>query len=579
MMPGKRRAALAALTCAMVWSVGCEQPDWTNPEYVKSQLTSPEVTKIRVAIGEVAKMDKDALAPYAKELTDLYMGDAISETERGEVMGVLLRLGAEEAKAAYIKELETNASGKAGVAAGVLADLKVKDALPAMLKVLEAGGDPDMQVAILQAMETMPDVSMLPALTKILQKDTDNTQIRLLSYACDILGDIALEKPAALSEDMIDATIVATFKTNAMGQNLARTCGAAVQKIGPSAVPKLVQVYKQENQAVMGLLLKYNDAKSKFGFPPLLATKRAGAIMTAMRAKPLPGLIVEKLDQDIGVPEIFKNNRPAYDGWNIVFVQTLEEQTLSLGELGAVEHKGFLVDVLRDKMAEKWRLALKGDPKVQTVVRQNAAIALSKLGDRSVADELLDAAVNDRIAKLEEVAKHFESKGQPMATSERYSFNVTAARAFAALATGADKEKYSKALSGIKKDEVGLRVELAKVAGMLATAVECDAAADKVACYSGKLSSGDEMVREKAVFELGMMPSDKAAPALTKALSVDSMATRELVEFFLYRHPTKDAIPAIDKLLEAQKESSDPAVRIDNNRLEALKVYITHHAK
>ena len=110
-----------------------------------------------------------------------------------------------------------------------------RDALPSMLELLETSADPDTQVSVLQAFETMPDISMLPALTTILQKDTDNTQIRLLSYSCDIVGDIALERPSALSDETLDALVVSAFKVNAVGQNLWWECGRAIRKLGAPA--------------------------------------------------------------------------------------------------------------------------------------------------------------------------------------------------------------------------------------------------------------------------------------------------------------------------------------------------------
>ncbi len=578
MMLGIRRAALVSMTCAMLFGTGCEQPDWTNPEYVKSQLNEADGTKIRVAIGKIKEMSGEDRKPYGKELANLYMGEELNEIERKDVMDFLLTMRSEDAKEAYINELETNSSKLGGKAATVLSDMGAKDALPSMLKLLETSADPDTQVSVLQAFETMPDISMLPALTTILQKDTDNTQIRLLSYSCDIVGDIALEKPAALSDETIDALIVSLFKTNATGQNLATTCGVAVQKLGAPAIPKLVAVYKQENKAVQSLLLKYNTAKAGFGFPPLLATKRAGVMLAALRAKELAPLIAERMDKPTETPKMLKGD--AYEGWNKVLVQMAEEQVLALGDVGAVEQKDFLLRIVHGEMDEPWKHIMKDDPAAQAVIRQNAAVSLSKLGDRSVASELLKAATEDRITKVEEIAVHAEKKGKPLAPTQRYAFNYMAARAFAAVAAPEDKPGYSKKLAGLEDN--GLRGELAKVAGMLALAVSCGDKADakaKAGCYEEKLSSGDEMVREKAVFELGMMPSEFAAPALVKGLETDSLATRELVVFFLYRHPSKDAIPVIEKLLDAQKDKGGAAVTGDNIRLKSLAVYLKHNAK
>ncbi len=93
-------------------------------------------------------------------------------------------------------------------------------------------------------------------------------------------------------------------------------------------------------------------------------------------------------------------------------------------------------------------------------------------------------------------------------------------------------------------------------------------------CYSSKLASEDALVREKAVFEIGMMrPSEEVSSALVMALQSDSPETREVATFFLYRHPTEDALPVVRRLIEAE-DGRGAESRIERGRLEALEVFI-----
>ena len=565
-LPARGLMACAAL-CLFAGSMACEQPRWDDPTYIQAQLEKKDPTMRTVALDKMGGLKEEQIKTLVPTLTKVYLE---KDPNQKEVMEVLVKMRDPAAKDAYIEEVKTNATEYAAVAAEALGDAKIKEAIPDILTLLEKTDNTELKKGLLRGMQLMPDASMVPALTKILQLDADNNPIALHAYSCEIIGDIAQATPQALDAAAIQALTKAMFLSNKLRQNVSRECGFAVQQLGKPAVPEMIKVYKGERQDVQSLMRFYK-------FPPNQSKGVATARLSKLQAPEAGELFLNEISKKQEIPATLKGD--AKIGWVQMQIQVLQEAILGLGDLKHAPAKDTLVAILRgDKNAD---LDVVLDYTSETLLRQNAANALNAIGDRSATAELLSAARTGVINDLEKLARLQEKKGQAMGGMQRYSFNVTTAQAWLMLASAAELDAGMQALL---KSAAAKNAEVKKFydsfAPVVVAAKECAAKADdaqKAACYTAKLKDKSVLVRQKAAFELSRLPSAVAAPALAKNISTDSLATREILTQALYAHPSKAAVDAVDALLKKEASVSGAPARADRLRLKMLLAWLRNN--
>lgn len=557
-----------ATLCLFAGSMACEQPRWDDPAYIQAQLEKKDPTMRTVALDKMDGLKEEQIKTLVPILTKVYLE---KDSNQKEIMGVLVKMRDPAAKDAYIEEVKTNATEYAAVAAEALGDAKITEAIPDILALLEKTDNNELKKGLLRGMQLMPDASMVPALTKLLQLDADNNPIALHAYSCEIMGEIAQKTPQALDVPAIQALTKAMFLSNKTNQRVSRECGFAVQQLGKSGVKEMVKVYSGERQDVQMLMRAYK-------LPPNQSKGVATARLSKLQAAEAGPLFLAELSKKQEIPPKLKGDLKL--AWVQMQIQVLQEATLGLGDLRHAPAKDTLVAVLRgDKNVD---LDVVLDYTSETLLRQSAANTLNAIGDRSATKDLLQAAQTGVINDLEKLARLQEKKGQAMGGLQRYSFNVTTAQAWLMLAPAGELDAGTAALlksTPAKNAEVKAFYD--SFAPVVAASKECTAKADdaqKAACYTAKLKDKSALVRQKGAFELARMPSAVAAPVLAKNISVDSLATREVLTQALYAHPSKAAVSAVEALLKKEASVSGTPARADRLRLKMLLAWLKNNS-
>ena len=570
-----RAFALSTLAFTALATTGCEQPNWGDPAYISQQLEQKDPAARRVALGHLEALPDEKKREVIPSLTKVYLE---KDANQKAIIEMLVVLRDPKAKDAYIEEVKTNAGGKGGAAAEALGESKAKDAIPAMLELLEKTDDPDVKQGILRGFTYMPDPSMVPGLLKLLALDADNNPISLHAYSCEILGNLAQEQPQALNKDAREALVRGIFLSNNTRQDTSKECGLAVQQLGAPAIPTLLQVYKGEFKPVQDLMLAYKFSQNR---PKGVATTR----LVALRAKEAAPMFLEDIQVKKELPESETVSRDRSINWLTMEAQTLSEEILGLGDLGTPEAKDPLVKVLKGEYDENWE-ELKNAVGLLILIQlhQNAATALNRIGDRSAAPALLEAAGDFKtFSALTEnmiaVAKHNKTPIPDAVTL--YGYNIVVAQAYAYLADASGKDAFVKWIGGMGKDMEGLKKELTKFVPLFDMQAECVGKGDakaQAACYGEKLKSDQEYIRAKAVYELSRLPGEAAAPVLAANAGIDKLNTRELVTFALYRHPSKEAAAKVEETLEKEKDRSGKDYKLDRRRMRMLAAWLKNNS-
>jgi HEAT repeat protein len=570
-----RAIALSSLALAALATTGCEQPNWGDPAYISQQLEQKDPAARRVALGHLDALPDEKKREVVPSLTKVYME---KDANQKAIIDMLVVMRDPAAKDAYLEEVKTNAGGKAGAAAEALGESKAKDAIPAMLELLDKTDDPDVKQGILRGFTYMPDPSMVPGLLKLLALDVDNNPIALHAYSCEILGNLAQEQPQALNGDARDALVRGIFLSNNTRQSTDKECGLAVQQLGAPAIPTLIKTYKGEFEPVQQLMLAYKFSSNR---PKGVATTR----LVAMRAKEAGPLFIEDIQAKKELPEAETVSRDRSINYLTMEAQTVSEEILGLGDLGTPEARDTLVKAVKGELDENWE-ELKNAVGLLIIVQlhQNAATALNRIGDRSAAPALLDAAKDFKTfsaltENLIAVAKHNKTDIPDAITL--YGYNIVVAQAYAYLADASGKDAYVSWVDSLGKDMEGLKKELDKFKPLFDLQAECAGKGDpkaQAACYGEKLKSDDEYVRGKAVYELTRLPSEAAAPVLAANAGIDKLNTRELVTFGLYRHPSKEALAKVEETLEKEKDRSGTDYKLDQRRLQMLAAWLKNNS-
>ncbi|MBA2663470.1 MAG: HEAT repeat domain-containing protein [Bradymonadaceae bacterium] len=560
-------AGAAALT--MTFGAGCEQPNWEDPAYVSKKLSEGDATTRRMALEHARKLPDEKKAEIVPALSALYLDGTVGQKES---MALLVQIRHPAGGEAYLAEVKTNAAGYAGAAAEAIGQANIKSAIPGMLELLNKTDSSEVKQGILRGLSHMPDPQYVGPLVEILKLDVDNNPIGLHAYACEILGSIGQKTPSAIDDEARRTLVRAVFLANNRGQNVGRECGLAVQLVGASAVPVLLETFKGENSEIQQLLMTYNRPP-EFTFPANHAKLVATIRLTGMRSKEAVAPFIADLSSTKAAPvELGKTDHAV--AWRMKEGNITDEIIMGLGDIGDPAARPVLEQVLLGERNEAWDDITDGLVELQ--LRQDAANALNKLGDRAALPSLLKMAREGVIIDLERRFAMLEKGGRPGSLLERYQFNWMAAQAYAMLASGEHLAEYQKFVDATK--EADLKTKYESYLPLFAVASECGGKADdsaRAACYGEKLTVKEDMVREKAAFELSRLPAAIAGPILVSNLDTNNLGTRESITFALYRAPSQAAIDKVDEILEKEANRSGQEYRLDHYRLRLLRGWMT----
>lgn len=563
-------SALLALSVGVATLSACEKQDWTSPDYISKKLIEGDSVERSMAlnkIGDLEEADQQKLVPA---LVKVYLEEGANQKD---AMSRLVQLRSAEAKDAYLKEVRENPTDYAGAAAEALGEAKVTDALPDLISLYNSTDDNDTKQGLMRAFSFMPDPSLVELLTQTLALDVDNYPIALHAYSCEILGEIASKAPQALNDDAKNALVRGMFLGNMTGQNVASECGVAIQQVGDSMVPLLLQTFAGENDSVNSLLAKYNTAP-EYAFPQNLVKGKMAVRLGSLRAKEAVKPLMEDFNSVKEAPKQLSGRHAV--SWRVNEARALSETINALGVIGDTSVVSALAGVVKhEKIEEEWDEIT--DYMVELQLRQDASFALVHLGDRSAAPALLEMAEKGLIVDMEKLAEQAARSGQPMPMLQRYQFNWMMAESYTFLA-GADGADGLKAVIA-KTKEKEIADKMATYLPVLERSAEClnkedDAA--KAGCFDEMLGADDVVTRKKAAFELSRLPAAVAGPVVAKHLSDDHLESREVLTFAAYRVPTPDTVAVIDKIL-GDEASNGQEYKLDHYRLKLLRAWLVNN--
>ncbi|MFP4597344.1 MAG: HEAT repeat domain-containing protein [Persicimonas sp.] len=563
--------ALLCAACCTLALTACEQPDWSNPDYIQKTLEEGDYTERREAINNVDELDEEDQEKVAGALAKVYLEE---DRLKEDAMAMLSQVRSADAKEAYLHEVRTDEAGYAGAAAEALGIAEVTAALDEMIELYESTDDSDVQQNLLRGFVHMPDPKLVAPLTETMHLDADNNPIRLHSDACDILGDIAAKSPDAIDEKANRALVRGIFVSNNKGQDVSKECGLALQKLGDPAVPTLLETFRGENKEVNTLLRKYNQGP-EYLFPANTAKNDTAVILGMMRAEQAVDVFLDDLKSEKTAPDQLSGKHAS--AWRMKEVQATSSMIKALGEIGSEKATEFLTDVVKGKyVTEEWDEITAALEELQ--VRQDAGFSLVESGDREAADVLLETAKDGVIIDLEKRAAMIEDTDQPMPIKQRYQFNWMMAQAYADLADADGKEALAKLAESTEEEELAERYEsflpMIEKGGACLSKDKPDAQAK---CLGELLGDDDQLVREKAAYELGRLPKEAAAPIVAEHLDHRDMATRELIILAGFNVGDESLIKRIDEVLDDEKNRRGDEYKPIRLQLKHLQAWLTNN--
>lgn len=564
-------AVILALGLCAGSLTACEKPDWSDPDYISKRLVEGDAAERTMALKHVGDLDEADQKKLAAALTTVYLDEGANQKD---AMKRLVQLQAPQAKDAYMKEVRENPTGYAASAAEALGDAGVTEALPDLMALYESTDDMETKQGLMRAFSHMPDPKLVELLTKTLALSVDNYPIALHSYSCEILGDIGQKTPQAIDDGAKDALVRAMFLGNMAGQDVASECGLAIQQVGASMVPKLLDTYAGNNDGVKTLLAKYNKGP-EYSYPQNRVKATMAVRLGALKAEEAVKPFLADINSVKEAPKQFTGNHAV--SWRVREGQGLSETINALGRIGDTSVTASLTEVLKnERIDEDWDEIT--DWMVEIQLRQDASFALVHLGDRSAADALLEMAEKGLIIDLERRAEQLAKAKQPMPMLRRYQFNWMMAQSYAFLA-GADGAAGLKAvIAKVKEKEISDKMQT--YIPVIEKGAECLNKADAAAqagCFDKMLGDKDLLVRKKAAFELSRLPAGAAGPVVAKHLGDDHLESREVLTFAAYRVPTESMAAAVDKVLK-DEASNGKKYKLDHYRLRLLRAWLKNNS-
>jgi len=245
----------------------------------------------------------------------------------------------------------------------------------------------------------------------------------------------------------------------------------------------------------------------------------------------------------------------------------------------AAEATDVLLKIASGEKIKDYELIVDGF--VEQQLRQDAAMALNKIGDRSVADKLFEVAKGAKVADLVTRFDYIDSqakegKAKPVDAQTRFNINFVMMQAWANLSGPGSKAKFEGWVNGLERDDY--KKLMTKLAPALGVAEECGAKSspgEQASCYGGKAKSGDDASREKAAFELSRLSTADAGATVFDALGTDRLATREVLTFSAYQHAAHEgAADAVKAVIERDATQGGDGYKLDRYRMKLLHAYL-----
>ncbi len=593
----------AALTLVLA---GCDDHDWENPEYVAQLLEDGTDSQRLMAVDRLNDFDEEHRPMLAAAATKAYL--EVPEL-RSDIMRRLIEWRSAEAADAYLEELDGNHAGYARAAGEALGQAGVTDAVPRMVEIFDQTQDTERQIGIMRGLSHIPEPEAVGQVAAVLSNhDVDNYPISLHRAACGFMGGLAMQQPDALTDEAIAGVVSARFLGDERGRDTAAECGMAIQQLGPKAIPHLVELFNQENEAVSRILRNYDDPGSGEHFPQNMAKQRAAQHLTQLRAPEAVELFSEGLRHTVETPDY---DQERLLPWASRESGAINEMIRGLGYIGSPEATEVLQEVVDPEVFDedgRWHQI--ASPGLQIMALQDSARALNRIGDRealAVLIELAQGRINEEALQhqqaIKAVAEERDDVNAPPPFTERFRPERIAAKSYAYLGGADDREAYEEWADEVEKlfaefehpetedeeqpepglDDDGFVEKVRGYAVAFDVMDECEGEedeADRASCFAGFLDHDDEHARAKAAFELSRLPVEASGSLVTENLGTSNLDTREiLVSVAAYRVATPEMVEAVDEVLNAESMRSSSEFEASHQHLKLLQAWLAHNVE
>ena len=402
--------------------------------------------------------------------------------------------------------------------AEALGDIGSEEAVEPLLKLVDRSRD---NHVVLKAVRALGEIGSSKAIEPIEQIALEHNNKFMRKNAVIALGNIG--DPKATD------TLIKMMFIEYQGVSFYREASFALFQVGPATTDALLETMALENEEVNAIFEKTGGLKE-----------------SAIKAK--CGFVLADLRDERAIEPLIEAFKEAAEkGDPVVLGYTAPP-------LGALEAKA-AIPALMEQMKT-----------IDQSLRDPMMRALVMIGDRTPVPEMIQLMT--RADFLEKCTDLGASKEACLAEKEAFRGALESAADHASNLAGAQHVELYQGVAEGAEDEK-LKEYFGERLVRVQAAAECK---ENASCWADKLKSDDDLLREKAAWELKRLEDPSTVEALAAALGDKDRETRYAAIYAYWDYGTPDAIDRIEQVLEDEEGSAD-YVRV-NEDLKRLLVHL-----
>lgn len=392
------------------------------------------------------------------------------------------------------------------------------EAVDPLLKLVEESRDNNV---VLWAVRSLGEIGSADAVEPIEKIALEHNNKFMRKNAVIALGNIA--DPAATD------TLIKMMFIEYQGVSFYREASFALFQIGPATTDALLETMAMKNEEVNAIFektggLKESAIKAKCGF-----------VLADLRDERAIEPLIEAFK------EAMKKGDPVVLGY-------------TAPPLGALEAKA-AIPLLTEQMKT-----------IDQSLRDPMMRALVMIGDREPVPEMIQLMT--RADFVEKCTDMGNSEEACLAEKDAFRGALESAADHASNLAGPRHVELYEGVIAETEDEK-LKEYFQARQGRVKLTTECE---DDAGCWAGKLEDEDDLIREKAAWELKRLEDPSTVDALAKALADKDREARYAAIYAYWDYGTPEAIERIEQILEDEEGSAD-YVRV-NEDLRRLLVHL-----
>ncbi|MSP71689.1 MAG: hypothetical protein EXR76_05840 [Myxococcales bacterium] len=510
----------------------CSKPDPSSAEHWMEKLESGE------RLNAIQKLGALKATGAVERLKQEYK----KGTDRHAIVAALAKIGDKSVVPLLLEALQGMDESLAQIAGETLKLWEVKEQVDTYIAVAANPGAPKRaRLVALELLVRFPDPKAAPTLVSILESDPDKDPILFMGLAAEALGKLG-------SEQAVSGLIRCQWLDDHGRANEVPRCRMALNRIGPKAVPGIIEALERKNRGVEERARKFMFDKGG------LIEAKCGELLGDMPDPSAVEPLIASLKQFDELPPNMTDPRKVQ-----MFVMSGVQKVISLANALAVTG---------DERAVKPLLELAGDKELALEHKLAGVQQLAFLGQQSAVPGMqkllaVDADPEDPVSNgfRVQIALNLANliDGSQPKVVDGAEKQITAVQAKVQKWV-ADWEKKAESLQGQDKQAAAANVagykewhkNYGEALGKLKALRECKG---DTACWGTKLTDADDGIRMKAAYQLANEKTDKAGAlkALETQMGTNDLTLRNVVFFGLGRLGDKSLLPALEKVRAADE--------------------------